>query len=78
MVFFPDLQPHGEPQAAFRRPHEQPYSSSESPMQVVLVLAILSLLLWTLLPAANHTDVEDLTLDSTRSTVQRFVDWLQH
>lgn len=47
-------------------------------MQVVLVLAILSLLLWTLLPATNRTDVEDLYLDNTRSTVQRFVDWLQH
>ncbi len=47
-------------------------------MQVVLVLAILSLLLWTLLPATNRTDVEDLALDSTRSSVQRFVDWLQH
>ncbi len=47
-------------------------------MQVVLVLAILSMLLWTLLPAANHSNVEDLSLDNTRSTVERFVEWLQH
>ncbi len=47
-------------------------------MQVVLVLAILSLLLWTLLPATNRTDVEDLYLDPTRSAVQRFIEWLQH
>jgi len=47
-------------------------------MQVVLVLTILALLLWTLLPATNRTEIEDLSLDNTRSTAERFVDWLQH
>jgi hypothetical protein len=47
-------------------------------MQVALVIALLALLLWTLLPQANHAEVDELPLESPVSTLQRLAHWLQH
>ncbi|OQA42513.1 MAG: hypothetical protein BWY52_02183 [Chloroflexi bacterium ADurb.Bin325] len=47
-------------------------------MQVVLVLAIVALLLWTLLPIPNRSEVEDLLSDRALSSVERFIEWLHH
>jgi hypothetical protein len=40
-------------------------------MHLVLVIAILSLLLWTLLPQANRPVVEDLFLEETAPAPSR-------
>ena len=52
-------------------------------MLLALVIALLSLLLWTLLPQQNHPEVEDLILEEasspeTPAALQRLARWLQH